>query len=271
MAGDEVSVVKVKEDSVDVAVREAINLIGGMKRVVKKGDRVFIKPNAVVPLPHDVGVVTNPAVVKSLISIVLEAGAGRVVVGDSPFFPYKARDVLGKVGIEEVARQTGVEVAYLDEEPYQEVNAPSAKIMTRIRLPKSFLRCNVFITVPKMKTHNQAVVSLSIKNQHGLLRPEDKKLMHRDDIHQKLVDITSLAKPNLAVVDGTIALEGQGPTYGSPVRMDLIIAGCNVVSVDAVASSIMGFDPSSIPTLRLAEMQNMGSFNLAEFALRGQT
>jgi len=266
---NEVSIVKVKAGRIDDAMKKAIILVGGIERIVKKGDSVFIKPNAVVPLSHETGAVTNPAVVKSLVNIVLGAGAGRVIVGDSPFIAYKSREVLAKVGIEEAVRSAGAEVSYLDEEPYEEVDAPNAKIMTKVRLPKPFLSCNVFITVPKMKTHNQTTVSLSIKNQHGLLKPEDKRLMHRDDIHQKIVDITSVARPNFAVVDGTIALEGQGPTYGSPVKTNLLVAGDNVVSVDAVASSIMGFEPELIPSLRLAQIQGLGTLDMSKILVKG--
>lgn len=267
---DEVAIITTKEVSLEDALRKAIDAIGGVKRFISRHDRVFIKPNAVVPLSSSSGVVTNPAVINALVRIVLEAGAERVIVGDSPFIPYKSREVLAKTGIEEAARDAGAEIAYLDEETYTEVNAPDAKIMNKTRLPKSFLSCNVFITVPKMKTHNQTVVSLSIKNQHGLLRSEDKRIMHRDDIHQKIVDITSVAKPNLIVIDGTIALEGQGPTYGSPVEANLLVAGTNVVSTDAVASSLMGFDPETIPSLRLAQIQGLGTMDLSKINIKGE-
>jgi uncharacterized protein (DUF362 family) len=255
---------------IEEAVRRAIDLLGGIKTTVKIHDRVFIKPNAVVPLPASTGVVTDPVVIKALVKIVLEAGAERVVVGDSPFLPYKSREVLTKIGIVEAARDAGAEVAYLDEEPYEEVEAPNGRLMKKIRLPRSFLDCNVFITAPKMKTHNQTGVSLSIKNQHGLLRAEDKRIMHRDDIHQKIVDITSLAKPALIVVDGTVGLEGQGPTYGSPVEMNLILAGTNVVSTDAVASFLMGFEPESITSLRLAQIQGLGTLDLSQINVKGE-
>jgi uncharacterized protein (DUF362 family) len=267
---NEVSIVRVKEGLIEEAVRRAIDLAGGIKRTIKSHDRVFIKPNAVVPLSHSTGVVTNPAVIKALVKIALEAGAERVIVGDSPFIAYKSREVLTKIGIVEAAQDAGAEIAYLDEEPYEEVGATNAKIMNKIRLPKSFLSCNVFITAPKMKTHNQTVVSLSIKNQHGLLRAEDKRIMHRDDIHQKIVDITGVAKPNLIIIDGTVALEGQGPTYGSPVETNLILAGTNVVSCDAVASSLMGFEPESITSLRLAQMQGFGTLDVNEISIKGE-
>ena len=270
MAKNEVSIVKVKTGFVEEGVRRAIDLVGGIKTVVKKRDRVFIKPNAVVPLPSSTGVVTDPDVIKAIVRIVIEAGAERVFVGDSPFLQYKSREVLTKTGFVEAARDAGAVIAYLDEEPYEEVEAPNARIMKKIQLPRSFLDCNVFITVPKMKTHNQTGVSLSIKNQHGLLRAEDKRIMHRDDIHQKIVDITSLAKPALIVVDGTIGLEGQGPTYGSPVEMNLMLAGTNVVSTDAVASFLMGFEPESITSLRLAQIQGLGTLDLCQINVKGE-
>jgi uncharacterized protein (DUF362 family) len=269
LSSSEVSIAKVKGGIVEDAVRKAIELLGGISSFIKQGDKVFVKPNAVVPLSYETGVVTNPLVVKSIVKMALEAGAERVIVGDSPFISYKSRDVLAKTGIEGAAREAGAEISYLDEEPYREIKAPDAKIMTNVRLPESFLGCNVFISVPKMKTHNQTVLSLSIKNQHGLLRPEDKKLMHRDDIHQKIVDITGVAKPNLVVIDGTIALEGQGPTYGAPVKMNLIIAGTNVVSVDATASHVMGIEPTSVPSLRLAQAQGLGTLDLSRIDVKG--
>jgi uncharacterized protein (DUF362 family) len=267
---NEVSIAKVNAGLIEEAVRKSIELVGGIEKYVKKGDRVFIKPNAVVPLPSSTGVVTSPDVIKALVKIAFDAGAERVIVGDSPFLPYKSREVLTKIGIVEAARGAGAEISYLDEEPYKEVEAPNAKIMKRVLLPRSFLDCNVFITAPKMKTHNQTFVSLSIKNQHGLLRAEDKRLMHRDDIHQKIVDITGVAKPALIVVDGTTALEGQGPTYGSPVEMNLILAGTNVVSTDAVGCSLMGFEPESVTSVRLAQIQGLGTLDLNQIAIKGE-
>jgi uncharacterized protein (DUF362 family) len=270
MVKNEVSIVKVKTGSIEEAVKRAVDLVGGIRAIVKKGDRVFVKPNAVVPLPPSTGVVTDPAVIRAIIKIVLGVGAKRVVVGDSPFLQYKSREALTKTGIAEAARDAGAEIAYLDEEPYEEVEAPNAKILKRISLPRSFLDCNIFVTAPKMKTHNQTGVSLSIKNQHGLLKAEDKKIMHRDDIHQKIVDITSLAKPDLIVVDGTIGLEGQGPTYGSPVEVNLILAGTNVVSTDAVASYVMGFEPESITSLRVAQTQGLGTLDMRQIGVKGE-
>ncbi|MEX2724897.1 MAG: DUF362 domain-containing protein, partial [Candidatus Freyarchaeota archaeon] len=201
----------VKGEAVAEAVREAVDMIGGIKKVVKRGDKVFIKPNLVVPLPKESGTVTDPEVVRAVIKLVKEADASQIMVGDAPVFIYKSRKAFEVTGIKKVVEGEGAEAVYLDEEEYVEVKCPKAKLMNTIKLPKKLLDCDKFITVPKLKTHAMCRVSLAIKNQIGLLPPEEKQIYHRVDIHQKVVDVTLAAKPDLAIVDGLVALEGQGP------------------------------------------------------------
>jgi uncharacterized protein (DUF362 family) len=259
----------VKDETAPEAVRKAVDLIGGIQKIVRKGDKVFIKPNLVVPLAKESGATTDPEVVRAVIQIVREAGASQIKVGDAPFFFYKSRKAFETTGTQTVVEEEGAEAVYLDEEEYLEIESPKAKLMNTIKLPKVLLDCNKFITVPKLKTHAMCRVSLAIKNQIGLLTPEEKQIYHRTDIHQKVVDVTLAAKPALAIIDGLIGFEGQGPTYGDAVDMGVIIAGTDVVSVDAVASSIMGFEPSEIPYIRLAALRRLGEMDLNKIEVRG--
>nr|MDO8078151.1 DUF362 domain-containing protein [Candidatus Freyarchaeota archaeon] len=262
-----VSIVKGK--TAPETVRKAVDLIGGIKKVVNEGDRVFIKPNLVVPLSKDSGATTDPEVIREVIRLVKEAGASQIRVGDAPFFFYDSRKAFEATGTQKVVEEEGAEPVYLDEEDYMEVEAPRAKLMNIVKLPRALLDCDRFITVPKMKTHAMCRVSLAIKNQIGILSPEEKQIYHRTDIHQKVVDVTLAATPDLAIVDGLVALEGQGPTYGNTVDMGVIIAGTDIVSVDAVASSVMGFEPTEIPHIRLAALQGLGEIDLNRIELRG--
>ncbi len=259
----------VRGETAAEAVQGAVDAIGGIKKVVKRGDKVFIKPNLVVPLPRESGTVTDPEVVRAVIKLVKEAGASQIMVGDAPVFIYKSRKAFEVTGMKEVVEDEEAEAVYLDEEEYVEVKVPRAKLMNTIKLPKKLLDCDKFITVPKLKTHTMCRVSLAIKNQIGLLSPEEKQIYHRTDIHQKVVDVTLAAKPDLAIVDGLVALEGQGPTYGNALKMGVIIAGEDLVSVDAVASSIMGFDPQEIPHIRLASLQGLGEMDLNKIEVKG--
>ena len=259
----------VRGETAPEAVRNAVELIGGIQKIVRRGDKVFIKPNLVVPLVKESGATTDPEVVRAVIQLVRDAGASQIKVGDAPFFFYKSRRAFEATGTQKVVDEDGVEAVYLDEEEYLEIESPKAKLMNTIKLPKVLLDCNKFITVPKLKTHTMCRVSLAIKNQIGLLTPEEKQIYHRTDIHQKVVDVTLAAKPALAIIDGLIGFEGQGPTYGDAVDMGVIIAGTDVVSVDAVASSIMGFEPSEIPHIRLAALRRLGEMDLKKIEVRG--
>ncbi|MEM2144544.1 MAG: DUF362 domain-containing protein [Candidatus Jordarchaeaceae archaeon] len=259
----------VKSDTASEAVRKAVDIIGGIQKIVKKGDKVFIKPNLVVPLTKEAGATTDPEVVRAIIQLVKQAGASQIKVGDAPFFFYKARRAFEVTGVQKVVEEEGVEAVYLDEGEYLEVKTPKAKLMSTVKLPKDLLDCNKFITVPKLKTHIMCRVSLAIKNQIGLLSPEEKQIYHRTDIHQKVVDVTLATKPALAIIDGLTAFEGQGPTYGDAVNMKVVLAGTDLVSVDSVASSIMGFEPSEIPHIRLAALSGLGEMDLKKIEIRG--
>ncbi|MEM3526166.1 MAG: DUF362 domain-containing protein [Candidatus Jordarchaeaceae archaeon] len=259
----------IKSNIAAEAVQEAVDLIGGIQKFVKKEDKVFIKPNLVVPLAKESGAVTDPEVVRAVIQLVKKAGVKQIKVGDAPFFFYKSRKAFEATGTQKVVEEEGVEAVYLDEEDYLEIKNPKARIMSTIKLPKSLLDCTKFITMPKLKTHVMCRVSLAIKNQIGLLSPEEKQIYHRTDIHQKVVDVTLAAKPNLAIIDGLTAFEGQGPTYGNAVNMGVVIAGTDPVAVDSVAAKIMGFEPSEIPHIRLAALQGLGEMDLNEIEIRG--
>ncbi|MFB0561645.1 MAG: DUF362 domain-containing protein [Candidatus Lokiarchaeia archaeon] len=259
----------VKGEIASKAVRVAVNMIGGIEKIVKKGDKVFIKPNLVAPLTKESGAITDPEVTRAVIQLVRETGASQIRVGDAPFFFYKSRRAFEVTGTEKVVEEEGVEVVYLDEDEYFEIQSPKAKLMNTIKLPKTLLDCDKLITVPKLKTHSMCRVSLAIKNQIGLLSSEEKQIYHRTDIHQKVVDVTLATTPDLAIIDGLTALEGQGPTYGNAVDAGIIIAGTDVVSVDAVASCIMGFEPQEIPHIRLAALQGLGEMDLNKIELKG--
>lgn len=260
-----------KSDTASEAVRKAVKLIGGMEKIVNKGEKVFIKPNLVAPLTKESGAITDPEVTRSVIQLVREAGASSIMVGDAPFFFYKSRRAFEVTGTQKVVEEEGVEAVYIDEDEYLEIESPKAKLLNTIRLPKSLLNSDKFITVPKLKTHSMCRVSLAIKNQIGLLSPEQKQIYHRTDIHQKVVDVTLAAKPDLAIIDGLNALEGQGPTYGDPVDTGIIISGMDVVSVDSVGSIIMGFEPQEIPHIRLAALQGLGEMDLSKIEVKGES
>ncbi|MHA1277023.1 MAG: DUF362 domain-containing protein [Candidatus Helarchaeota archaeon] len=261
----------VKEPDPKQCIQKNFELLGGIEKYIHTGEKVLLKPNLVVPLKTETGVTTNPAVIQELIDLCYMADSQKVYVGDSPFFPFKARKCFEVTGMKEAVLDAGAELLYFDEGPYTELESDEAVILKKIRVPQKLTEIDAIITVPRLKTHNQTFVSLSLKNQHGLVPPEDKKLCHKDDLHQKLIDINHILKNKLRVglIDGTYALEGQGPTLGSPRQMNICLAGTDLVALDAVATTLMGFSPSNITHLRLASLQGLGVLNVKNVKILG--
>ncbi len=269
MAPSTVSIVKEKD--VRKCIQNAIDLLGSINKFIQPEEKVLLKPNLVVPLKTETGVTTNPAVIKVLIDLCYEAKAQKVFVGDSPFFPYKSRTCFEITGMKDAVLDAGGEVLYFDEQPYVELQSKNSVILNKVRYPQSLLGMDSIISVPRLKTHNQTLVSLTLKNMHGLVPPEDKRLYHKDDLHQKLIDINHIIREKLrfALIDGTYALEGQGPTLGSPLTLNLCIAGADFVAVDSVASSLMGIPPQDVAHLRLAALQGLGEIDLDKIKVVG--
>lgn len=257
---------------VENMIYEAVQLIGGFGKIVSKGDTVFIKANIVTDQPPESGVCTDPRVLEALTSILLKQGCEKVLVGEGTSVDIEhARDAFRNTGLDKAIKHAGGEVVYLDEEPYTEVDIPGGRTFKKLSLPKVILDSDVYVSVPKMKTHLMTLVTLGIKNSQGILSLRDKKRFHREDFHLKMVDVIKAAKPNLVVIDGIIAGEGLGPIYPNPVEMNLIIASTDVVAADAVASAVMGIDPFEVATTRLAHADGIGVGNLDSIEVKGKS
>jgi len=254
------------------AVRGAVELLGGMEKFVHVGDVVVVKPNSTAYTPPEMALTTHPAVVAALVKLAKEAGAKKVIVGDNPAFNFPARMCFDYNRIEAAAREAGAEVSYFDEEPHVPVKVPGGVVYDVVELPKPVVDADVVISTAKMKTHTCTVATLCIKNLHGLNTWEDKKRIHKTDMGQKFVDLAKAIKEKLrlSMVDGIRAMEGQGPSGGFPVDMGLVLAGDNIVAVDAVASACMGIDPMEVPPTQIAMYQGLGPAALHEITVKGE-
>ena len=125
--------------------------------------------------------------------------------------------------------------------------------------------------MPVMKTHDQTDTTLAMKNLKGLVTDADKRRIHQLGVFEGVCDLVSLFRPAFALVDGIIAQEGLGPVYGLPVEMGLVLAGRQVLATDAVASAVMGFDPTEIILLRTAQERGLGTLSLKEIAVVGES
>ncbi len=237
-----------------------------------RGNTVFIKPNLVRPDPRNPNaVVTDERVLLALIRLVRDAGAKDVLVGDNPGYGLSLEAALSRMGaFRRRVADAGARLVFFDDEETVVVDNPEARLFDRLVVPKAVLEADCRINLPKMKTHMHTLVTLGIKNLYGLVLDDQRMFFHRNDISLKLVDILRRIRPELTVVDGIWAVQGQAPLSGSAVPdMNTLVAGTDVVAVDTVCCALMGIEAHEVAMLRLAARDGLGCADMERIETRG--
>ena len=263
-----VSIVKIEKNQVAEAVRKAVDLIGGIETIVKAGEKVLLKVNwCVVPEDPKVGVVTNPVVARAVADLVKAAGA-EPIIADSAARGVDTDLVIQSTGYDKLADE-GYAVVNLDKEKVVRLEFPDGEILQKIKTFELVTQVDKIIDIPLFKTHDSAEATLGLKNMKGLLHDDQKSKLHREGLYAGIADVNSRFAPDLVVYDGTWAMEGLGPMYGIPFELNLILATREVVAGDAVAGSIMGFEPAELIVTKIAYDRGLGEMNLDKIAIVG--
>ena len=225
--------------------------------------RVLIKVNFITTMTWDTGATTDPIVVEAIIQRLKKLPL-EVIVVESDASMTNADCAFEVTGMANMCKQNGVQYLNLrhvkDKIKISIPNGASLKEITVPRLAKE----SAIISAAKMKTHISTKVTLGMKNMFGMLPDKFKIKYHALGISKVVVDINSVLPPTLTVIDGFVAMEGRGPTDGTPVKMDLIIAGKDPVAADATASRVMGLDPHEISHIRKAHQRGIGNMDDVE-------
>jgi len=259
------------EEEISSMVRSAIKLIGGLNKRISPNDIVLIKPNLVYPREPSSGVTTDPLVCKAIADMVREVGA-TPIIAESSTFGVDTEYTFEVAGYNQL-RDQGYEVTNLKKVRTKKVKVtiPGGISLKEIYLPELVMTADQIISIPKMKTHDQASATLTLKNMMGVLPDVYKRKFHKKfGVFQSVVDLCSVLKPGLAVVDGIICQEGLGPIFGTPIERNLIIAGTDLVAVDTIASLVMGFPPEKIELTKMAAELDLGIMNLDEIDVVGE-
>jgi uncharacterized protein (DUF362 family) len=230
-----VAVAKGKPEEI---VKKAVDVLGGMQKFVKKGDRVVLKANMGFPNPPEWGTTTHPAVVKATAQLCLDAGAQRVIIIDNPLRDGAICKEKSGIGAA-VQDMKGVVVALLEDPKfYQDTPIPNGKVLKSTAIAKEVLRANALINVPTAKSHSATGVSLGIKNLMGLVW--DRKVMHdQTDFNQTIADLLLVIKPTLTIVDCVYALLTNGPGGpGTTVELNTVVASADTVAADSYTVGI---------------------------------
>lgn len=222
--------------------------------------KVLIKVNFITTMTWDTGATTDPIVVEALIQRLKKLPV-EIYVVESDATMTNADKAFQATGMIEMCNQYGVECLNLRHEPHKvKLAVPNCECLKTVTVPKIVAESAV-ISAAKMKTHMATKVTLGMKNMFGLLPDKMKFKYHAKGISKVIVDINTVLKPQLTVIDGFIAMEGRGPTDGSPVKMDLITAGKDVVATDATCARVMGLNPHEISHIRTASQKGLGNID----------
>jgi uncharacterized protein (DUF362 family) len=248
---------------VDVTMK-ALRMID-IDEVLSEEKPILVKPNYIDASHPSTGITTDSRVIEGVVKFLKNRGVKKIVIGEGSGFAdtFKAFKV---AGVDEVAKRWDAGLVDLNEDEFVEVNPPSPLALKRVKVAKTALESTI-ISVPKLKPHRMTDVTLSIKNMMGVISP--KGSMHRR-LNKNIVDLASIVKPSIAVVDGIVASEGH-ETSVNPVEMNLIIAGTDPVAVDAVGAAVMGINPKNVKHLRLAEKKGLGTCNLEQIEIVGES
>ncbi len=242
----QVGIKKARLDNLESDVAELLELIGYAPSRAK----ILLKPNIVVASPPEEGDITHPNVVKALIRYFQKRKREVVVAEGTGIFSTEEEfeRLLQATQYDLIRDELDVPIINLEQVERKKVPWRYGSI----RLPK-LLEDYEYINVPTMKTHLQATVSLGVKNQKGLIPMETKKIFHKKDLHSRIFELSKVIQPTLTFVDAIYCIEGTGPT-GPPIgevkRMDLLVAGKDMMAVDNVCLQIMGLHVRDVKHLR---------------------
>jgi uncharacterized protein (DUF362 family) len=250
-------------DSVGEAVRACMEA-ADWRRFVTPGAEVTLKPNLGWDrfLP---GAVTSPWVVEGVIETIRDY-VGKIYVVESDQVLVNCEKALAQTRIGEVIRKHAVEWVNMSKGEFVPVRVSEARVLQEVQVPEILLRTEL-ITIPVMKTHNKTTITGALKNQWGCL-PKMRHSYHLV-VDQALADLNRAVRPRFAVMDATVCLEGNAPKSGVPKIMDLVLASGDPVALDAVAATIMGFDPARIGHLQECAEVGLGTADLSRIEILG--
>ena len=249
-------------------VHRSINALGGIGRFVKPGNDVIIKPNICGSgRTPEYATTTNPEVVAALVALCLGAGAKRVRVMDLPFSG-TSNDAYDNSGIAEAVRAAGGEMEVMTKMKFQDTPIPNGQSITSCHVYQDILDTDVLIDVPIAKHHGNTVLTLGMKNLLGVV--DDAPSYHTADLSERVVDLNTLVRPHLVVVDAIRILMNNGPTGGNlndVKRMNTVIASHDIVAADSYAATLFGKTALDLPIVLAGARRGLGIMDLSSIKI----
>lgn len=255
-----VSIVKATYSDPDIETLLAP--LGGMEQFVKKKENVLLKVNLLSSKGPEKAVTTHPEFVRAVAKTVRKAG-GKPYIGDSPAGTFSKRS------LKKAYRSSGL-ASLADEEEIalnfntgvKKLDIPHGKRLQRSPICHFVLKADKVIALPKLKTHSFQYLTLACKIMYGVVPGLTKAKYHarfprKVSFADMMLDILTIVRPQLYIMDGILAMQGQGPGSGDPVKMDLVLASTDHVAMDLAVCQILGIEPVGIPALKMAKVRGL--------------
>jgi uncharacterized protein (DUF362 family) len=256
--------------SLKESILNSVNLIGGFKKIVEKGDEILLKPNFnTADSPPGS---SDPDFVKTVIESLYEHGAGKVVLGESSMLRLSTRQVLEKTEMFEKAEEAGAEVVVFDEGKWVKVGT-GGKYLKKVSLPETALKAEKVVYVCCMETHRWARFTLSLKLAVGFMKPSERMGLHMRNLEEKVADLNLVVHPNLIIMDGRKCFISGGPANGELRSPGVVLASGDRIAMDVEALKIIESfegaslkdDPWSYTQIRRAVELELGVKNEQEY------
>lgn len=270
-----------EQDKVDAAVRKAVALLGGLDEIfsgsadhakahalgsqtITKESRLVLKPNLLAKNPPEKACTTHPAVFGAVCKLLQEEGYTNLKYGDSPGNPVaKPENIAADCGLKEVADRLGIPFGNF--ESGVEVEHPEGKVADKFIICREIMDADAVINVCKMKTHQLVRVTGAVKNTFGCVYGINKASSHAkfsavENFAGMLADLNNVVKPKLHVMDGIVAMEGNGPQNGTPKSMNVILVSTDPVAIDGLFCQLVYLKPELVPTNVAAMEQGVGTY-----------
>jgi len=261
-----VAIFSTRSSSVEHCVRGLFRELDWENRV-PRGASVVIKPNLSWPGRDKAPFSNTSAEVLDAVLKVLRERTERIVVGESDGTRFSVDECFEASGYPEVVKRNGARWVNFSKARTEAVNVASLR---GFELPSELLHCDVFLTLPKLKTHGLTYFTGALKNQWGCIPRHDRILLHKQ-LDELIVELNALLKPSICIMDGVLCMEGRGPVNGRGVRLDLLLGSSDPVALDATSMRTAGLDPGKSRHVALAGERGLGNFQERDIEISGDT
>ena len=250
-------------DSIELFVRESINLLENSHQLFSTGKKVLLKPNLLRGFASEKCVTTHPILIEAVCRVLKDLGVSQIDLSDSPAIG-SLPSVARKAGYSDLSKRYGVRIVPLS----NPVPLISEENIAHLKIAGNIREYDSIINLPKFKSHCQMTLTLSIKNLFGLVIGKRKPVLHclvKNDkltFGKMLIDIAKHVAPSLTIIDGIHAMQGNGPINGTPYPLQLLAAGKDMTALDRVMAEIVNVPFDKLYTLEAAKIKNYGQWDL---------